>query len=91
MTSSTGWILDMARVRGAAARPSKAAAAPFPKTQVDPDALAKFRRARDARNCSFSILTEELLRRAIWNENGELIGLRPNDEPVQQEMPLKTA
>jgi len=81
----------MARVKGAAVRPAKAAAAPFPNTRVDPDALAEFRRARDARNVSFSILTEELLRRAIYDEDGRLVGLRPADAPLQQEMPLKTA
>jgi len=91
MTSTAGWIVFMARVRGAAARPKRAAAAPFPKTQVDPDNLAEFRRARDARNCSFSILADEWLSRAIYDEDGRLVGLRPDDAPLQQEMPLKTA
>jgi len=81
----------MARVKGAAVRPKRAAAAPFPKTQVDPGNLAEFRRARDARNVSFSILTDELLGRAIYDEDGRLVGLRPADAPLQQEMPLKTA
>jgi len=81
----------MARVKGAAVRPIRAAAAPFPKTQVDPGNLAEFRRARDARKCSFSILTDELLSRAIYDEDGRLVGLRPDDAPSQQEMPLKTA
>lgn len=81
----------MARVKGATARTHGSAAAPFPKSQVDPDVLAEFRRARDARKCSFSILTEELLSRAIYDTDGRLVGLRPDSEPQQQEMPLKTA
>jgi hypothetical protein len=91
LAPKTDWIVRMARVKGAAVRPAKAAAAPFPNTRVDPDALAEFRRARDARNVSFSILTEELLRRAIWNADGELVGLRPADVPLQEELHLKSA
>lgn len=91
MKPSLGLMWRMARVRGAAARPHRAAAAQFPTTRVDPDALAKFRRAREARNCSFSLLTEELLDRAIWDENGRLVGLAPDNDGQQEALPLKSA
>ncbi|NAZ84578.1 hypothetical protein [Kineococcus indalonis] len=61
---------------------------------MDPEALAKFRRAREARNCSFSLLTEELLARAIYDEHGHLVGLHPAQppaDPKQEELDLKSA
>lgn len=89
LESNSDCMTSMARVRGAAARPLKAAAAQFPTSRVDPAALEKFRRAREARNCSFSLMTEELLQRVIWDEQGQLVGLLPAD--AQQETPLKSA
>lgn len=86
------WMIAMARLRGAAARPQGSATAAFPTSRVAPEALEKFRRARAARNVSYSMLTEELLARAIWDESGRLVGLAPAEEgPEQEALPLKSA
>jgi hypothetical protein len=81
----------MASTPGPKRRPRTGESTLLPKTRVHPDAEAKLRAASQKRNASLALLTDELLRRAIWDEAGQLVGLLPADTYVQQEMPLKSA
>lgn len=79
----------MARARGVAAQAPGVGTIEFPKSRVAPARLENLKRAREARKVSYSMLVDELLARAIYDEQGLLVGLRPAAE--QQELPLKTA
>ena len=79
----------MARARGVAAQAPVGGKIDFPRSRVVPARLEDLKRARSVRKVSYSLLVDELLARAIYDQDGNLVGLRPAAE--QQELPLKTA
>ncbi|WP_146099674.1 hypothetical protein [Kineococcus xinjiangensis] len=62
----------------------------FPTTRLHPANVEKMQRARSARNTSMAALMDDVLARLIFDDEGNLVGVRP-DITDQQELPLQTA